>query len=75
MIAAVFLANLAAAGFGYASYLSAHDVAAAWPPTGLLLSALLSSSRARWPFVLGAGVAAQFIVEQLFGCRAWCGPC
>jgi signal transduction histidine kinase len=63
----LFAANLLASALGYASYLTTEGAAGVWPATGLLLAALLRSSRRRWWLAVLASACGHVAFEQLTG--------
>jgi len=67
LFALVFGAILVATVLGYASYLAVDNVAGVWPATGVVLVALLRSSRGRWWITLAAMLCSQVGYEQITG--------
>jgi signal transduction histidine kinase/CheY-like chemotaxis protein len=67
LFAFVFGAILVATVLGYASYLAVDNVAGVWPATGVVLVALLRSSRGRWWITLASMLCAQVGYEQITG--------
>src|SRR5688500_13566402 len=67
LFALLFGATMLASALGYASYLTAEGAAGVWPATGLLLAALLRSTRARWPLAALASACGHVAFEQLTG--------
>ena len=66
--AALFaLAYFIAAETGYALSLGPSVGATFWPPAGIALAVFLATPRRRWPLLLAAGVAANFLSDELHG--------
>lgn len=63
------IAYFAASELGYMHSLGPSVGASFWPPSGVALAVFAGSKKQRWPWLLGAGIAASFASDLAHGQR------